>query len=469
MSDTRRPVWFPRLTLRGGAFLLGGGVLLVDAVMIGRRDLLFVACLLVAVPVTALVYVAIRPVRLRVTRAFRPPMVVAGGETVAQLTVRNLSGRPLYGMRWRDSASPGITVPGSMMLPGLDPYEGGPATGADAARLEYTLTPRRRGLYSCGPLFLGRHDPFGLAFGEWALGEPQDLVVTPRITPLPGHRRSSTLDDGQVAERLRHTDHDSDELIAREYRPGDPLRRVNWPATARHGEIMVRQEEQRSNPGARIVLDTALRGRPAPAPGQGQGEERMRRHDQAFELAVELAASVGVHLLDAGFRLELVELAPSQLAPTQLTLSQPGAGQPENAGAHDRGGLRGDAAVVFRGPGGGQALLEALAGVVPAEEEDPGSASAALPRTAGYAPGGHVPTFAVLVDIDGQDARELEALTSRCRPAVAFVLDTMSRDAVDRLRNAGWQCIGLRTARDIPAAWEEITSGRAALHEAGRP
>lgn len=442
MSASRRPLWFPRLTLRGGAFLGVGALFLVQYLFTGRRDILFVACLLLLVPVTAAAYVAIRPVAVKVSRAFRPAVVEAGRATIVSLTVRNLSARQLYGLRWRDTGAPGLTTPGALVLPGLDRFEGGRDNGADAVRLEYSLMPRHRGIYSSGPLRLERYDPFGLASSEWAVGEPLDLVVTPTATPLPGVGLTGAGGDGDARERLRHLNHNSDELIAREYRPGDPLRRVNWPATARHGEIMVRQEEHRSNPVARIVLDTALRGRPAPPPGQGP--DRRFRHDQAFEVAVELVASVGVHLIDAGFRLDLVELGPSQLA--------------QGAGT-GRGGLRGDAAVEFQATGGMRLLLEGLAGVVPLEPVPAVRAEPAAALSRGYAPQSPLPTFAVLVDIDEQDAAELAALGSGARPAVAFILDTMRPASIETLRGAGWRCVPVRSARDIPAAW--LDSARA--------
>ncbi len=445
MSSSRRPLWFPRLTLRGGAFLGVGALFLVQYLFTGRRDILFVACLLLLVPVTAAAYVAIRPVAVKVNRAFRPAVVEAGRETIVSLTVRNLSARPLYGLRWRDTGAPGVTTPGALALPGLDRFEGGRDNGADVVRLEYSLVPRHRGIYSSGPLRLERYDPFGLASSEWAVGEPLDLVVTPTATALPGVGLTGAGGDGDARERLRHLNYNSDELIAREYRPGDPLRRVNWPATARHGEIMVRQEEHRSNPVARIVFDTALRGRPAPPPGQGP--DRRFRHDQAFEVAVELVASVGVHLLDAGFRLDLVELGPSQLG------SRTGTG---------RGGLRGDPAVDFQEAGGMRLLLEGLACVVSLEPVPAGGAPPAPARSGGYAPQLPLPTFAVLVDIDGQDAAELAALGAAARPAVAFILDTMRPAAIETLRDAGWRCVPVRAARDIRAAWLDAARAQGA-------
>ncbi|MGO4691841.1 DUF58 domain-containing protein [Glaciibacter sp. 2TAF33] len=443
-----RPVWFPRLTLRGGIFLATGGALFLNALVIDRRDLLFVACLLLAVPVVALVYVTVRPAKLDISRTFRPPIVPAGGDTVVSLHVRNRSLRPVYGTRWRDTGSAGIRVPASMQLPALDRYEGGPEGGADTAILEYTITPRQRGVYDVGPLMLGRFDPFGLALSERVAGIAHDLVVTPRVTPLPGSGEALIRGDGSVHELLRHVNPNSDELIAREYRPGDSLRRVNWPATARHGEIMVRQEEQRSNPEALLIIDTTLTG--APTSGAGRAGDRTNHHDQAFELAVEVAASVGVHLLDENFRLQVIELGASQLAP---------------GAAQTRGGLHGDANSTFRAPGGDRLLLEGLANLVPVERADLDAARAMLPRGAARGLNGQVPAFAVLVDLDEEDATDLAALRGHYQPAVVFALDTMAHRPVEILQDAGWHCIAVRTPRDIPDAWNQVQRERGAVHD----
>lgn len=443
-----RPIWFPRLTLRGGIFLAGGGALFLNALVINRRDLLFVACLLMAVPAVALFYVTLRPAKLHVTRSFRPPVVPAGGETVVLLQVRNLSARPLYGARWRDTASDGITVPSSSLLPMLDRFDGGPGGAGDTAVVEYTLRPKLRGVYDVGPLVLGRHDPFGLAYSERPVGEPHDLIVTPRVTPLSDRRAAVTSGDGSVHEILRHVNPNSDELIAREYRPGDSLRRVNWPATARHGEIMVRQEEQRSTPEAVVILDTTLSGRPAYS--ATQASSRTRRHDTAFELAIEAVASIGAHLLDAGFRLNIVELGPSQLAPSS---------------DRTRGGLHGDGPSTFRTSGGDRLLLEGLASVVPVPRSDPDAGSRGAPRAAFRLSSGPVPTFAVLVDIDALDVHDLAAARTTADPAVAFVLETMNRTTMNDLEDAGWTCVPLSNARELPDAWGLVQRERSATND----
>ncbi|MEJ3404194.1 DUF58 domain-containing protein [Rathayibacter sp. YIM 133350] len=442
---SQRP-WWPRPTLRGVVFLSAGALLFLYGLFLERRDALFIGCFLIAVPVVAMGYVLVRRLRMHVTRSFSPPIVVAGSESVVALVVQNLSARPSYGARWRDSAEPGITVPGQTILPGLGRH-GRPDEG-DTARLEYTLTPRRRGIFGIGPLVIFRSDPFSLATGEQVLGEAHDLVVTPRVTALPGNALSLTSGEGSLHELLRHTNPNSDELIAREYRPGDPLRRMNWPATARHGELMVRQEEQRSNPEARMIIDTSLSG--AGSRAGGALPDRRARLEAAFELALEMAASVGIHLLEAGFSLDVVETGPSQLSP---------------AAERVRGGLRGDAPTTYRVPAGDREFLEGLAGLSVPRGGRVGSDLPESPGSAVRNPTVRIPAFAVLVDPDERECRELVALRPYCDPAVAFVTETVAPALVERLEDGGWTCVPVRTVRGIAAAWASLDRTGRSVHE----
>ncbi|GEP26652.1 DUF58 domain-containing protein [Cryobacterium levicorallinum] len=434
-----------RLTRRGGVCLMVGAVIFANAVVVNSRDLLFVASMLIVAPLIAVGYVSVRPARVEVTRTFRPPILSAGGESVVSLHLRNLSARPLSGARWGDTPSPGITTPPAAILP-LVSRRGAPG---DSVRLEYALSPRQRGVYAVGPLGVSRHDPFGFAHGLRLFGEPHDLIVTPRVMFLPGGGLAQTSNDGSIRELLRQAIQTSDELIAREYRPGDALRRVNWPATARHGEIMVRQEEQRSNPEARIVLDTTLAG----AAGLGPG--RVPPHlVAAFELEVELAASVGVHLIDAGYRLEVIELGASQLVP---------------GGEQTLGGLHGDVPASYRALGGDRALLEGLASVVPVPWPSRSArlaASRRVPvRAALRGAESSLPTFALLVSLSEADVDDLVALARHCDPAITFVQRTVVAVARERLQEAGWRCLEVASIDDLETVWNDVNRERGPVHD----
>jgi uncharacterized protein (DUF58 family) len=83
-------------------------------------------------------------------------------------------------------------------------------------------------------------------------------------------------------------------VAPREYRHGDDLRRVHWRSTARHGELMVRREEQHFQSSGTLFLDTRRRAHWGDGPGG------------SFEQAVSVAASIGVHLGRTGMNVRFV-------------------------------------------------------------------------------------------------------------------------------------------------------------------
>jgi uncharacterized protein (DUF58 family) len=86
------------------------------------------------------------------------------------------------------------------------------------------------------------------------------------------------------------------------------MRRVHWKATARHGELMVRQEEQHGLPSARVVIAVAAEGwsdtRPTVPPSTGRrsgpAAPAIPLVSDAFEWAVSFAATVAVEVGHAG-------------------------------------------------------------------------------------------------------------------------------------------------------------------------
>ncbi len=148
-----------------------------------------------------------------------------------------------------------------------------------------------------------------------AVGEADRLiVVVPEVVELPPG--GPTLADGEGTAQLvqRRVTGNDDDLTTREYRPGDALRRVHWRASARHGELMVRQEEHRSHPDARIVIDTRQSGYPDAVPDPGDSWSPTA-HSEAFEWVVRMTASLGSHLEASGFRVLIEETAVPQVEP----------------------------------------------------------------------------------------------------------------------------------------------------------
>ncbi|GAA4171085.1 DUF58 domain-containing protein [Gryllotalpicola koreensis] len=396
----------PMPTLRGWVVGACGVLLLGAAGWFSRVDLLFAGLLLTLAPLGAMIAVALDRPWLAVTRSYSPAAVAAGEQTQVRLDMRNVAGRPVPAMRWTDRLPAGFAGPQVRALPPLAARGAAGVHGADSVTLRYTARARRRGAYLLGPLLVSHTDPFGLARGGYAVGESKMLLVTPKVSVLGRGGTAEARGEGMDPELVRHSIPSSDEVIPREYRPGDALRRVQWRATARLDQLMVRQEEQLSNPQAWVLIDT------------------LKEHggdDGPFEQGVELAASVASHLLALGYLV----------------------------GVHETGGRQLSGS--YELPGGDQVLLAQLAGI----EQTRDTGGDASGRFAASLRGGRAasPTFLVLVDGDPRRWAELAPMRRYAAPAVAFLLTPAAQTAREPLESAGWVCVEVDGKTDAAAAW----------------
>lgn len=298
-----------RLTTRGKVFAGVAVLLIVIAYAGGNRLLLLAGGLLLGLVAVAAGLARFRSMRLAIARSFWPSPVAASTPLSVTIDATNLASirsAPLYWndtLPWRPLATDPVR---------LDPLGSTSGRSADrTTKLSYTLQPPRRGVFGIGPLQVAYSDPFGLAVGFMSIGGTSELVVTPYVTELPLNGLWLEAPDGSARLVQATGVGNADDLMTREYRRGDALRRVHWRASARHGELMVRQEEQRAYPEATIVLDTRLAGY------HDRLEESAARSgpawfSESFEWGVSMFASLGVHLHRAGFVVHVLESATSQ-------------------------------------------------------------------------------------------------------------------------------------------------------------
>jgi uncharacterized protein (DUF58 family) len=85
-------------------------------------------------------------------------------------------------------------------------------------------------------------------------GHTELALVLPRFASLGGRQRVRELEASTAALRAGT----GTELFGvREYRPGDPLRRIHWRSSARHGELIVREYEPPGIQSLGIFCDPA--------------------------------------------------------------------------------------------------------------------------------------------------------------------------------------------------------------------
>lgn len=110
----------------------------------------------------------------------------------------------------------------------------------------------RRGAFPLGPTSLTAGDPFGLFRLRRQFPARESLIVMPMIFDIPSFLSPPGLLPGGQVIRRKATDVTPHASGVREYAPGDPMKRIHWPSTARRGQMMVKEFEQ--DPQAEIWL-----------------------------------------------------------------------------------------------------------------------------------------------------------------------------------------------------------------------
>lgn len=268
-----------RLTTRAVVTLVLVSASTVAAYATGRSEFLTIAAAGTALLLGALVYLRVRRPRLRVERAFAPSIAVAGEEVEVTVELHNIAAAPAPTLDGED-ALPWDDDLGAVLVPSI------PIGSPDRRqrRIRYRARPLRRGHFEIGPLVVEYGDPFGMMRAVLATEGTHPIVVVPDVADLPPGGPAFAEGEGhaQLAQHRSHGSHD--DLTTREYRSGDAMRRVHWKASARHGELMVRHEEQRSHPDVRLVLDTHRSGYPDALPDGDPAHDETR--SESFEWTV---------------------------------------------------------------------------------------------------------------------------------------------------------------------------------------
>jgi uncharacterized protein (DUF58 family) len=402
---------FAGFTTRGRAFVAAGAAAAVFGLMLGQRTLLSIGGLLVILPLLSLLAAGRTRYRIRCARQITPPRIPAGQAASVAIQLHNVSRLPTGLLLAEDAVPYSLGTRPRFVLDRIEP-------GGTRA-LSYSLQSDSRGKFAIGPLHVHVADTFGLVRIGSEAAEPGTLVVTPAITPLPRTSLAGTwLGEGGTRASTAAAAGE-DDVVPREYRDGDELRRVHWRSTARRGELMVRREEQRWRNRAVLFLDTRATGHVGRGPSS------------SFEFAVSAAASIGVHLAREGIDGEFVTDAGLAAAPGSFE----------------------------------DVLLETLAIITPSRYADLSAGVAQIPR------GNSGLLVAILGNLSPDQARQLAASRHTGGPAMALLLNLSSwlgdrqpeglamraDTSASILGAAGWRVVTVDADMPLGTAWEELS------------
>lgn len=219
------------------------------------------------------------------------------GDTVnVTLTIRNASVLPLSLVEIEDYFTPD-EVPNKQLLVSEA------VRARSTCRVEYPGTcMKRRGMYTVGPLKLTLSDPLGLFEPRRTIGDTMDFTVYPEILPLervPIEGRSNVFSFGRENSLL--AGRSLDFFGVREYAPGDPIRHIHWPSTARLGRLVVREFERTVTDQVTILLDLER------SSIAGFGEH------STPEYVIKMAAALTHHSLQRGHEVQVLGVGEAPL------------------------------------------------------------------------------------------------------------------------------------------------------------
>jgi uncharacterized protein (DUF58 family) len=404
------------LTTRGRAFVAAGITLVLCGIGLGFTDLTRIGVLLVALPLLSGALMRRHDLRFSLERTAVPGRVQVDEAALVTLGIENAGGAESPLLMAEEQLDYALGDRPRFVVPRL--------RRGDRQEVHYTVRSHVRGRHRLGPLGVRLRDPFGLSTRVAAISGSSDVLVLPRIMPLGGGRPagSGVGAEGEIPHMVAL--HGEDDVSIREYRDGDDLRRIHWPATAKTGEIMVRQEDRPARRRAVIVLDSRARGH------HGTGSSG------SFEWAVTACASVAVHLLEQAYAVHLLsdETAEDGRASTAIELDP---------------------------------LLDVLAmAETGSDDQFADVLQSAHPVTAS---GGLV--LAVVTDLDEELARRVASLRQPGGTALAMVMDPDGFTATRRhasgaaheltcvpiLEGAGWNVAVVRAHDDLASVWSALS------------
>ncbi len=264
--------------------LTGGGRILLAAIFFSG----LAGCMTFLVPIyntfVALIflYVACYAVsllvhpRISLSGSF-PKKAMAGRRVDAEFTVTNNSRVPTYDLSLRM-----FSLPRSLKQTNADATLVG-LGGRGTGKLTFELMPLKRGQYELGDLYAYSSFPFNFFRRLGTIRPMGSLLVLPSFSPLQriDAAFSFRYQPGGIA--FSSNVGESPEYIgSRDFRPGDPLRRIDFRSWARLAAPAVKEYQEEYYCRAALVLDTFVaRRRKAPKTGFPE-----------LEAAVSLSAAI---------------------------------------------------------------------------------------------------------------------------------------------------------------------------------
>ncbi|MCX7669671.1 MAG: DUF58 domain-containing protein, partial [Anaerolineae bacterium] len=188
---------------------------------------------------------------LQVRRRFTDH-IFPGETTRVEIEVKNTSWWPVPWLRLEESPPLAAAAgPAVRQVVSLGPKE--------RLTVHYDLIGRQRGYYPIGPTAMTVGDLFGFAEAQGRFEVLDHLTVYPRVIPLMHADLTSRSPHGSIASPQRIFADPTRVIGKREYRPGDPLRMIDWKSSAHTNTLQVKQYAPAVSLTSMIFLELSTR------------------------------------------------------------------------------------------------------------------------------------------------------------------------------------------------------------------
>jgi uncharacterized protein (DUF58 family) len=230
---------------RAAGLLLGAGILFFLGSNVQAGWLFVLAAFLIGAVLAGVVLPGRMLRGLKVERR-APDLVHQNDEALVDLMVTNRS----RGMRLSILIEDTHLSASTIFLPSVAPGE--------TVEVTTSRPGLRRGWNGPSETTLRTVAPFGIAERRRRVSIEGRTLVLPMVVPLG---EQSFIEPVATNDNAIHSwprvGRGPEYLGIREYRPGDSMRHVHWPSTARTGSVMVREFEQETTRRMAIVVDTS--------------------------------------------------------------------------------------------------------------------------------------------------------------------------------------------------------------------